>query len=37
MLSFQQYFRFSTGDSCYVDVSSNGTTWTSYPIFPNIV
>lgn len=35
MLSFQQYYRFSTGDSCFVDVSNNGTVWTSYPIHPN--
>jgi hypothetical protein len=35
MLSFQQYYRYSEGDTCYVDVSSNGTTWTSYPVYPN--
>jgi hypothetical protein len=37
MLSFQQYFRYSTGDSCFVDVSSNGTSWTSFPVFPNML
>ncbi|MEO6831618.1 MAG: hypothetical protein ABI378_04905, partial [Chitinophagaceae bacterium] len=36
MLSFQQYFRYSQGDSCFVDVSNNGSTWTAFPIYPNM-
>jgi hypothetical protein len=36
MLSFQQYYRYSQGDSCFVDVSSNGTSWTAFPVYPNM-
>jgi hypothetical protein len=36
MLSFEQYYRHSNGDTCFVDVSKDGTTWTSFPIYPNL-
>jgi hypothetical protein len=35
MLSFQQYFRHSDSDKCFVDVSSNGSSWTTFPLDVN--
>lgn len=36
LVEFQSYYRHFTGGACYLEVSTNGTNWTSFPVHADV-